>query len=113
MLISLIGGVIGIALGIVGALLVGKFGALPVALNGQVVGAGGGLLDRDRPVLRLLPGAQGLAAGSDRGAAAAVAPALHGACRARMTRGYARGDASAEPPCSLPVSLLACCCSPP
>ncbi len=37
-LISLIGGVIGIALGIVGALLVGKFGSLPVALNGQVIG---------------------------------------------------------------------------
>jgi putative ABC transport system permease protein len=38
MLISLIGGVIGIAIGVVGALLVGKFSELPVALNGQVVG---------------------------------------------------------------------------
>jgi putative ABC transport system permease protein len=38
MLISLIGGVIGIAIGIVGALLVGRFSELPVALNGQVVG---------------------------------------------------------------------------
>ena len=38
MLISLIGGVIGIAIGVVGALLVGKFSDLPVALNGQVVG---------------------------------------------------------------------------
>jgi len=37
MLISLIGGVIGIAIGVVGALLVGKFSELPVALNGQVV----------------------------------------------------------------------------
>ncbi len=37
MLISLIGGVIGIAIGIAGALLVGKFSGLPVALNGQVV----------------------------------------------------------------------------
>ncbi len=37
MLISLIGGVIGIAIGIVGALLVGKFSGLPVALDGQVV----------------------------------------------------------------------------
>jgi len=37
MLISLIGGVIGIAIGIVGALLVGRFSELPVALNGQVV----------------------------------------------------------------------------
>jgi putative ABC transport system permease protein len=37
MLISLIGGVIGIALGVVGALLVGRFGSLPVALNGQVI----------------------------------------------------------------------------
>ncbi len=38
MLISLIGGVIGIAIGVVGALLVGKFSELPVALNGKVVG---------------------------------------------------------------------------
>ncbi|HEV8692930.1 MAG TPA: FtsX-like permease family protein, partial [Lysobacter sp.] len=37
MLISLIGGVLGIAIGVVGALLVGKFGSLPVALNGQVI----------------------------------------------------------------------------
>jgi putative ABC transport system permease protein len=37
MLISLIGGVIGIAIGVVGALLVGRFSELPVALNGQVV----------------------------------------------------------------------------
>ena len=37
MLISLIGGVIGIAIGVAGALLVGKFSELPVALNGQVV----------------------------------------------------------------------------
>ena len=38
MLISLIGGVIGIAVGIVGALLVSKFSELPVALNGKVIG---------------------------------------------------------------------------
>jgi putative ABC transport system permease protein len=38
MLISLIGGVIGIAIGVAGALLVGRFSELPVALNGQVVG---------------------------------------------------------------------------
>jgi putative ABC transport system permease protein len=38
MLISLIGGVIGIAIGVVGALVIGKFSELPVALNGQVVG---------------------------------------------------------------------------
>ena len=37
MLISLIGGVIGIAIGIVGALLVGKFSDLPVQLNAKVV----------------------------------------------------------------------------
>lgn len=37
MLISLIGGVIGIAIGIVGALIVGKFSELPVQLNAQVV----------------------------------------------------------------------------
>ena len=37
MLISLIGGVIGIAIGIGGALLVGKFSELPVQLNAQVV----------------------------------------------------------------------------
>jgi putative ABC transport system permease protein len=42
MLISLIGGVIGIALGIVGALLVSRFGSLPVALNGQVVALAAG-----------------------------------------------------------------------
>ncbi len=37
MLISLIGGVIGIAIGVVGALIVGKLGNLPVELNAQVV----------------------------------------------------------------------------
>jgi putative ABC transport system permease protein len=42
MLISLIGGVIGILLGVAGALLVGKFGSLPVALNGKVVGLAAG-----------------------------------------------------------------------
>ncbi|WP_159017217.1 ABC transporter permease [Cognatiluteimonas profundi] len=42
MLISLIGGVIGILLGVVGALLVGRFGSLPVALNGRVVGLAAG-----------------------------------------------------------------------
>src|SRR5690606_3471955 len=38
MLISLIGGVVGIAIGVVGALLVGQVSDLPVALNGRVVG---------------------------------------------------------------------------
>ena len=42
MLISLIGGAIGIALGIAGALLVGRFGALPVALDGKVVAMAAG-----------------------------------------------------------------------
>jgi putative ABC transport system permease protein len=42
MLISLIGGVIGILLGVVGALLVGRFGSLPVALNAKVVGLAAG-----------------------------------------------------------------------
>ncbi|MES2857812.1 MAG: ABC transporter permease [Pseudomonadota bacterium] len=37
MLISLIGGVIGIGIGVAGALLVGKIGDLPVELNAQVV----------------------------------------------------------------------------
>ncbi|MDE2406653.1 MAG: ABC transporter permease [Xanthomonadaceae bacterium] len=37
MLISLIGGVIGIAIGVAGALLLGKFGDLPVQLNTRVV----------------------------------------------------------------------------
>src|SRR4249919_1609885 len=37
MLISLVGGVIGILIGVVGALLVGKFSDLPIVLNGQVV----------------------------------------------------------------------------
>ena len=38
LLISLIGGVIGIVIGIAGALLVSKFSELPMALNAQVVG---------------------------------------------------------------------------
>jgi len=38
LLISLIGGVIGIAIGIVATLLVSKLGALPVALNAKVIG---------------------------------------------------------------------------
>ena len=42
LLISLIGGVVGIALGMVGAVLVGKLGALPVALNGKVIGLAAG-----------------------------------------------------------------------
>jgi putative ABC transport system permease protein len=37
MLISLIGGTIGIAIGIVGSLLVGRFGELPVLLNWKVI----------------------------------------------------------------------------
>ena len=37
MLISLIGGVIGIGIGVIGAILVGKFSDLPIVLNGQVV----------------------------------------------------------------------------
>ena len=37
MLISLIGGIIGIGIGVVGALLVGKFGDLPVQLNAKVI----------------------------------------------------------------------------
>ena len=42
MLISLIGGALGIAIGIAGALLVGKFSDLPVALNGQVIALAAG-----------------------------------------------------------------------
>ena len=42
MLISLIGGAIGIALGVVGALLVGRMGSLPVALNANVIGMAAG-----------------------------------------------------------------------
>ncbi|GAB3744610.1 ABC transporter permease [Lysobacter olei] len=38
MLISLIGGALGIVIGVGGALMVGKFGSLPVALNAQVIG---------------------------------------------------------------------------
>ena len=37
MLISLVGGVIGILIGTAGALLVGRFSELPVALDAQVV----------------------------------------------------------------------------
>jgi putative ABC transport system permease protein len=42
MLISLIGGVVGIALGAVGAWLVGRFGSLPVALDGKVIALAAG-----------------------------------------------------------------------
>ncbi len=42
MLISLIGGVIGIALGVAGALAISKFGSLPVALNGQIIAVAAG-----------------------------------------------------------------------
>ena len=42
MLLSLVGGAIGIVLGIAGALLVGKFGQLPVALNGNVIALAAG-----------------------------------------------------------------------
>ncbi len=42
MLISLGGGVLGIAIGMAGALLVGRFGALPVALDGQVIAMAAG-----------------------------------------------------------------------
>ncbi|MEZ0469390.1 ABC transporter permease [Luteimonas salinilitoris] len=42
MLISLIGGAIGILLGVAGALLVGRLGALPVQLNGQVIALAAG-----------------------------------------------------------------------
>ena len=42
MLISLIGGLIGIAIGIVGALLVGHFGSLPVLLNWKVIALAAG-----------------------------------------------------------------------
>ena len=42
MLITLTGGALGIAIGIAGALLVGRFGALPVVLNGQVVALAAG-----------------------------------------------------------------------
>jgi len=37
MLISLVGGALGIVIGIVGALLVGRFSELPVQLNVQVI----------------------------------------------------------------------------
>jgi putative ABC transport system permease protein len=42
MLISLIGGALGIAIGVVGSLLVERFSDLPVALNGQVIGLAAG-----------------------------------------------------------------------
>jgi len=42
MLISLIGGALGIAIGIAGALLVSRFSDLPVALNGQVIALAAG-----------------------------------------------------------------------
>jgi putative ABC transport system permease protein len=42
MLISLIGGALGIAIGIAGALLVGRIGTLPVALDADVIGLAAG-----------------------------------------------------------------------
>ena len=42
MLISLVGGVVGILIGILGALAVSKVGTLPVALNAQVIGLAAG-----------------------------------------------------------------------
>jgi len=42
MLISLIGGTLGIAIGVAGALLVGKLGSLPVQLDAQVIGMAAG-----------------------------------------------------------------------
>ncbi len=42
MLISLVGGALGIVIGIAGALLVGRLGSLPVALNGQVIALAAG-----------------------------------------------------------------------
>jgi putative ABC transport system permease protein len=42
MLISLIGGALGIAIGIAATLLVARFGSLPVALNAQVIGLAAG-----------------------------------------------------------------------
>ena len=42
MLLSLVGGALGILIGIAGALLVGRFGDLPVVLNAQVVGLAAG-----------------------------------------------------------------------
>ncbi|MEN1930063.1 ABC transporter permease [Luteimonas sp. MJ250] len=42
MLLSLVGGALGIVIGIAGALLVGRFGDLPVVLNGQVVAMAAG-----------------------------------------------------------------------
>ena len=42
MLLSLIGGALGIVIGIAGALLVGRLGQLPVALNGQVIALAAG-----------------------------------------------------------------------
>ena len=42
MLLSLGGGVLGIVIGVVGALLVGQFSELPVVLNGQVIGLAAG-----------------------------------------------------------------------
>ena len=42
MLLSLGGGVLGIVIGVAGALLVGQFSELPVVLNGQVIGLAAG-----------------------------------------------------------------------
>lgn len=67
MLLSLIGGAIGILLGIGGALLVGKFGQLPVALNGNVIALAAGFSIATGLFFGYYPGAQGLATRSDQG----------------------------------------------
>src|SRR5690606_37906707 len=67
-------------------------------------GAGGGVLDQHRPVLRLLPGAQGLAARPDRGATAAVGRALLSEDR-ELAAEAVPAKPGASPPIEYPVAM--------
>lgn len=80
MLISLIGGVIGIAIGIVGALIVGKLGNLPVQLNAQVVMLAAAFSIGTGLFFGYYPARKASLLDPDRGAAPAV----------RLSRGRAR-----------------------
>ena len=68
-MLSLVGGAAGVLVGIVGSFFVGRTLGWPMEMSRRGRGPRGALLGRGRRLLRLLPGAQGLAARPDRGAA--------------------------------------------
>ena len=68
-MLSLVGGAAGVLLGVVASMVVGRTLGWPMQmLAWRPIVARGGVLGRRRRVLRLLSGAQGVAARSDRGA---------------------------------------------